>query len=54
MQQTFDVMVKAKPKDREMIRVSETIASICDSRLASALHDGGITATEVSGLIGRA
>jgi hypothetical protein len=31
-------MIKAKPEDREVIAAAETVASVCDPRLAKALH----------------
>jgi hypothetical protein len=32
-------MVKAKPADREVIEVAETVAAVCDAELARSLHE---------------
>ena len=39
VRQTLDTMVKAKPGDRDVIEVAETVAAICDVQLARSLHE---------------
>ena len=36
--QVIDIVIKAKPSDRDALDVGETVAGICDTRLADAFH----------------